>query len=109
MKLEEVMWKSDYALLYIKVKGTFISVWEYNQQVHLRYVNLLYMSKISYMFRPRFMDTFSEMLYEGYVTKTSQTMCQYKILSFKYCIWFKIYHAKITSEHLFITHWLTSY
>lgn len=46
-------------------------------------MNLLYMLKNSYMFRPPFMAFFIEVLYEGYVTKTSQTMCQNKILRFK--------------------------
>jgi len=49
----------------------------YNQQVHLRYMNLLYTSNTSYIFWPLFVAIFSEMLYEEYVTKTSQPMCRY--------------------------------
>jgi len=41
---------------------------EQNRQVHVRYVNLLYTSKTSYMFRSPSLAIFREVLYEGYVT-----------------------------------------
>ena len=53
------------------------------KQVHLKCINLLYTPKTSYVFWRLFVAIFSEMLYEGYVMKTSQPMCRYKILSFK--------------------------
>jgi len=52
-------------------------------------MNSLYTSKTPYMFRPPFVAIFREVLYELYVTKTSQpTYCSYtrKIFSFKYMV-----------------------
>jgi len=49
-------------------------------------MNLFYMAKTFYIFWPPVVAIFSEVLYEGYVTKISQPMCSYKILSSKYVV-----------------------
>jgi hypothetical protein len=54
--------------------------------MHIRYMNSLYTSKTPDMYRPPFVAIFIEVLYEVYVTKTSQPTCSYKILSSKYMV-----------------------
>jgi len=39
------------------------------QQLHVRYVDLIYTPKTSYVFWPPFMTIFKEVFYDGYVTK----------------------------------------
>jgi hypothetical protein len=61
-------------ILNISWPCTDASVWDWNQgYIEVRYVNLLYTSKTSYMFWPTFVAIFRKVLYEGHGYRNNET------------------------------------